>query len=62
MTTPVSLLGLGRMGEPIARRLLAALGSLTVWNRTTGKAAAMLRSARSIRGTGLPTIGSLESS
>src|SRR3954451_2334512 len=42
MTTPyVSLLGLGRMGEPIARRLLPALGSLTVWNRTPAKAAAL---------------------
>ena len=38
---PVSPLGLGRMGEPIARRLLGALGSLTVWNRTTAKAAAL---------------------
>jgi 2-hydroxy-3-oxopropionate reductase len=37
----VSLLGLGRMGEPIARRLLTALGSLTVWNRTAAKAAAL---------------------
>ena len=34
----VSLLGLGRMGEPIARRLLAGLGGLTVWNRTSSKA------------------------
>jgi 3-hydroxyisobutyrate dehydrogenase-like beta-hydroxyacid dehydrogenase len=40
----VALLGLGRMGEPIARRLLAGLGSLTVWNRTPAKAEA-LRSA-----------------
>ncbi|MFC7926885.1 NAD(P)-dependent oxidoreductase [Microbacterium laevaniformans] len=39
MTTPsVSLLGLGRMGEPIARRLLRDLDSLTVWNRTAAKA------------------------
>jgi 2-hydroxy-3-oxopropionate reductase len=44
MTTPeVSLLGLGRMGEPIARRLLAARGSLTVWNRTAAKAADLAR-------------------
>jgi 3-hydroxyisobutyrate dehydrogenase-like beta-hydroxyacid dehydrogenase len=42
MSAPnVSLLGLGRMGEPIARRLLTALGSLTVWNRTSAKAAAL---------------------
>jgi 2-hydroxy-3-oxopropionate reductase len=40
-TPPVSVLGLGRMGEPIARRLLTALGSLTVWNRTTAKTAAL---------------------
>jgi 3-hydroxyisobutyrate dehydrogenase-like beta-hydroxyacid dehydrogenase len=45
MSAPdVSLLGLGRMGGPIARRLLAALGSLTVWNRTPAKGEA-LRSA-----------------
>lgn len=41
MNTNVSLLGLGRMGEPIARRLLAELGSLTVWNRTPSKAVAL---------------------
>ncbi|MCH6468654.1 NAD(P)-dependent oxidoreductase [Sinomonas terrae] len=33
----VSVLGLGRMGEPIARRLLDSLGSLTVWNRTPSR-------------------------
>jgi 3-hydroxyisobutyrate dehydrogenase-like beta-hydroxyacid dehydrogenase len=44
MSAPgVSLLGLGRMGEPIARRLVTALGSLTVWNRTSAKAAALGR-------------------
>lgn len=41
MNTNVSLLGLGRMGEPIARRLLTELGSLTVWNRTPSKAVAL---------------------
>jgi 3-hydroxyisobutyrate dehydrogenase-like beta-hydroxyacid dehydrogenase len=39
----VSLLGLGRMGEPIARRLLRARGALTVWNRTAAKAAGLAR-------------------
>lgn len=34
----VSLLGLGRMGKPIAERLQAALDALTVWNRTPSKA------------------------
>ncbi|OOP62866.1 2-hydroxy-3-oxopropionate reductase [Arthrobacter sp. SRS-W-1-2016] len=38
MTPTVSLLGLGRMGKPIADRLLDALGELTVWNRTPSKA------------------------
>jgi len=37
----VSVLGTGRMGEPIARRLLRDLGSLTVWNRTAPKTAAL---------------------
>jgi 3-hydroxyisobutyrate dehydrogenase-like beta-hydroxyacid dehydrogenase len=42
MSAPnVSLLGLGRMGEPIARRLLTGLGELTVWNRTASKTAAL---------------------
>lgn len=40
MTTAVkvSLLGLGRMGGPIAARLLDDLSELTVWNRTPSKA------------------------
>ena len=37
MLNDVSLLGLGRMGEPMARNLLVGLGSLTVWNRSPGK-------------------------
>ena len=37
----VSLLGLGRMGMPIAERLLASDGRLTVWNRTVSKADAL---------------------
>lgn len=36
--TGVALLGLGPMGSPMARRLLAA-GPLTVWNRTASRAA-----------------------
>ncbi|MEJ3404814.1 NAD(P)-dependent oxidoreductase [Rathayibacter sp. YIM 133350] len=38
----VSVLGLGRMGEPIARRLRASVGGLMVWNRSPGRAAAVL--------------------
>lgn len=34
----VSLLGLGPMGEPMARNLLASHGPITVWNRTAEKA------------------------
>ena len=34
----VSVLGLGPMGAPIARNLLASFGPITVWNRTTAKA------------------------
>jgi len=34
----VSLIGLGPMGLPIARRILATGHPLTVWNRTPGKA------------------------
>jgi 2-hydroxy-3-oxopropionate reductase len=50
-TPPVSLLGLGRMGEPIARRLLAALGLLTVWNRTTTKAVALRQAGAQVAAT-----------
>jgi 3-hydroxyisobutyrate dehydrogenase-like beta-hydroxyacid dehydrogenase len=34
----VAVLGLGKMGEPIARRLLDADHGLCVWNRTTARA------------------------
>ena len=37
----VSLLGLGRMGEPMARNILSKLGSLTVWNRSSAATARM---------------------
>lgn len=38
----VAVCGLGKMGEPIARRLLAAGHDLTVYNRTPGKAERLL--------------------
>jgi 3-hydroxyisobutyrate dehydrogenase-like beta-hydroxyacid dehydrogenase len=47
----VSLLGLGRMGEPIARRLLASLGCLTVWNRTAAKASALEQAGARVAAT-----------
>ena len=34
----IAFLGLGSMGQPMARRLLAAGHELTVWNRTAAKA------------------------
>jgi 3-hydroxyisobutyrate dehydrogenase-like beta-hydroxyacid dehydrogenase len=47
----VALLGLGRMGEPIARRLLQTLGSLTVWNRSAGKADALVEAGAVLAAT-----------
>ncbi|WP_371652567.1 MULTISPECIES: NAD(P)-dependent oxidoreductase [unclassified Streptomyces] len=38
----VAFLGLGNMGAPMARRLLAAGHGLTVWNRTASKAEALV--------------------
>ena len=37
-TTPLSFLGLGRMGQPMAARLLDAGYPLAVWNRTAERA------------------------
>ena len=39
----VAVLGLGKLGEPIARRLLGAGHTLCVWNRTPGKEAALAK-------------------
>jgi 3-hydroxyisobutyrate dehydrogenase-like beta-hydroxyacid dehydrogenase len=47
----VSILGVGRMGEPIAHRLLAELGSLIVWNRSPGKSAALRQSGATVAAT-----------
>jgi 3-hydroxyisobutyrate dehydrogenase-like beta-hydroxyacid dehydrogenase len=38
----VTVLGTGRMGAPIARRLLAAGHRVTVWNRTASRAAPLV--------------------
>ncbi|WP_409236119.1 NAD(P)-dependent oxidoreductase [Streptomyces sp. PA5.6] len=37
----IAFLGLGHMGEPMARQLLPAAEALTVWNRTPAKAEAL---------------------
>jgi 3-hydroxyisobutyrate dehydrogenase/2-hydroxy-3-oxopropionate reductase len=39
--TEIAFLGLGLMGTPMARRLIAAGHSLAVWNRSPGKAEAL---------------------
>jgi len=36
--SPVALLGLGPMGMPMAKNLLASWGAITIWNRTAAKA------------------------
>ncbi|WP_030931782.1 NAD(P)-dependent oxidoreductase [Streptomyces sp. NRRL S-646] len=41
-TDQIAFLGLGHMGAPMARRLLAAGHPLTVWNRTAAKAAPLV--------------------
>jgi 3-hydroxyisobutyrate dehydrogenase-like beta-hydroxyacid dehydrogenase len=38
----ISFLGMGKMGAPMARRLLEAGHALTVWNRTPDRAAALV--------------------
>ncbi|MEE1544653.1 MAG: NAD(P)-binding domain-containing protein, partial [Alphaproteobacteria bacterium] len=42
MTDVIAFLGLGKMGEPMARRLLEAGLPLTVYNRTAEKTAALV--------------------
>lgn len=37
----VGFIGLGHMGQPMARRLAASGSPLVVWNRTTGRAASV---------------------
>jgi 3-hydroxyisobutyrate dehydrogenase-like beta-hydroxyacid dehydrogenase len=41
----IALLGLGPMGLPMARNLIAAFGPITVWNRTRATAAPLADSA-----------------
>ena len=42
MTEEIALLGLGNLGTPIAESLLSAEFPLTIWNRTTSKATALI--------------------
>jgi 2-hydroxy-3-oxopropionate reductase len=41
LSTQIAFLGIGLMGEPMVRRLLAAGHPVTVWNRTHAKAEAL---------------------
>ncbi|MDP1136343.1 NAD(P)-binding domain-containing protein, partial [Klebsiella pneumoniae] len=44
----IAFLGLGHMGEPMARQLLAAKRELTVWNRTAEKADALVEAGATL--------------
>jgi 3-hydroxyisobutyrate dehydrogenase-like beta-hydroxyacid dehydrogenase len=68
----LALMGLGPMGEPMARRLLKGYGELTVWNRTASKAKALVglgarvaaspfEAAADVVLTVLPDLGHVES-
>ncbi len=46
--TRIAFLGTGLMGGPMARRLLAGGFSLTVWNRTPGKAEALVEAGAKV--------------
>jgi 3-hydroxyisobutyrate dehydrogenase-like beta-hydroxyacid dehydrogenase len=47
----IAFLGLGKMGSPTARRLLAAGHQLTVWNRTPERAQALIDAGAALAGT-----------
>ncbi|GLW52970.1 3-hydroxyisobutyrate dehydrogenase [Kitasatospora phosalacinea] len=56
ITERVAVLGLGRMGLPLARRLSGAAKELVVWNRTSGRAAGLTGAAspeEAVRGAGV---------
>ncbi|MFI5712307.1 NAD(P)-dependent oxidoreductase [Kribbella sp. NPDC051620] len=58
--TKIAFLGLGSMGAPMARRVLAAGYPLTVWNRTTTRALAFAGAAVG-SGTGSETVKVVDS-
>ena len=47
----VAVIGLGKMGEPIARRLVAAGHELVVWNRSPGRADHLVEAGARLAGT-----------
>ena len=50
-TLRIGFLGLGKMGEPMARRLLAARHELTVWNRTHERTEALRKEGAQVAAT-----------
>src|SRR5277367_5148581 len=50
-TSPVTLLGTGLMGEPMARRLLSVGFPVTVWNRTPRKTRGLAESGARVAAT-----------
>lgn len=61
MATGIAFLGIGLMGDPMVRRLLASGHAVTVWNRTAAKALPLAEAgatvapdlASAVRGTGI---------
>ena len=51
MKTTVAVLGLGLMGEPMARNVMRAGHALRVWNRTSSKAAALVKEGATLSPT-----------
>ena len=51
MTTTVAVLGLGLMGEPMARNLILSGHALRVWNRTASKAGALVQEGATLART-----------
>lgn len=47
----IGFIGIGKMGLPMAQRLIAAGHELVVWNRTAGRAKALLREGAIAAGT-----------
>lgn len=48
MSTQLGFIGLGVMGEPMAGHLYKKQGAVTVWNRTTGKANALVEAGATL--------------
>ncbi|MFZ6770443.1 NAD(P)-dependent oxidoreductase [Undibacterium sp. Di26W] len=56
LETKIVFLGIGLMGKPMARRLLAAAYPVTVWNRTYAKAAALEPDGAKVAATALEAV------